>query len=68
LTGSANRLRLPATEDSLAGRAESIDLFGLSQGELTGHRERFIDRAFQADLLPDVDAVAGVTPTTATAP
>lgn len=44
LTGSANLLRLPAMQDSLAGRAESVDLFGFSQGELSGRRERFVDR------------------------
>ena len=55
LTGSANLLRLPATEDSLAGRAESIDLYGLSQGELAGHREMFIDRAFGGDLLLSIE-------------
>lgn len=44
VTGSADLLRLPATEDSLAGRAESIDLFGFSQGEIVGHREQFVDR------------------------
>jgi predicted AAA+ superfamily ATPase len=44
LTGSADLLRLPATEDSLAGRAESIELFGFSQGEIAGHREQFVDR------------------------
>lgn len=44
LTGSANLLRLPAMQDSLAGRAESLDLFGFSQGELAGHREQFLDR------------------------
>ncbi|MFZ0157809.1 MAG: ATP-binding protein [Kineosporiaceae bacterium] len=44
LTGSANLLRLPAMQDSLAGRAESLDLFGFSQGELSGRRERFVDR------------------------
>lgn len=44
LTGSANLLRLPAMQDSLAGRAESVHLFGFSQGELSGRRERFVDR------------------------
>lgn len=44
LTGSANLLQLPATEGSLAGRAESVELHGFSQGELAGHKERFIDR------------------------
>lgn len=43
LTGSADLLRIPATEDSLAGRAEGIELHGFSQGELSGRREHFID-------------------------
>lgn len=51
LTGSANLLRLPATEDSLAGRAESIELHGFSQGELIGQRERFIDRVLGGDTF-----------------
>jgi predicted AAA+ superfamily ATPase len=44
LTGSANLLRLPAMQDSLAGRAENVDLFGFSQGELAGVQEQFADR------------------------
>lgn len=51
LTGSANLLQLPATEDSLAGRAESLELFGFSQGELDGVTETFIDRLFDGDLF-----------------
>jgi predicted AAA+ superfamily ATPase len=51
LTGSADLLRLPAAQDSLAGRAESIELHGFSQGELVGHHERFIDRLFSEDLF-----------------
>lgn len=43
LTGSANLLRLPAMHDSLAGRAENIDLYGFSQGELAGRRDNFVD-------------------------
>jgi predicted AAA+ superfamily ATPase len=54
LTGSANLLRVPGTHDSLAGRAESIELFGLSQGERNGHLERFIDRAFNGELFLDI--------------
>jgi len=57
LTGSANLLRLPAMEDSLAGRAESVELFGLSQGERAGHLERFVDRAFEGDLFLDAPGV-----------
>ncbi|MFY9264847.1 MAG: ATP-binding protein [Solirubrobacterales bacterium] len=49
LTGSANLLRLPAAGDSLAGRAESVELHGFSQGEMTGHREQFIDRLLAGD-------------------
>jgi uncharacterized protein len=51
LTGSANLLQLPATEDSLAGRAESLELFGFSQGELDGLTETFIDQMFAGDLF-----------------
>jgi len=57
LTGSADLLRLPHG-DSLAGRAESIELFGLSQGERRDHRERFIDRLLDGDLM--IDAPTGV--------
>jgi len=53
LTGSADLLRLPATQDSLAGRAESLELFGFSQGELAGVRETFLDRLLDGDLFPD---------------
>lgn len=49
LTGSADLLRLPATEDSLAGRAESVELHGFSQGELNARREQFIDRLLAGD-------------------
>lgn len=51
LTGSANLLQLPAAEDSLAGRAESLELFGFSQGELEGVTETFIDRLLAGDLF-----------------
>lgn len=51
LTGSANVLMLPTISESLAGRMEIITLWPLSQGELAGHREQFIDAMF-ADRLP----------------
>lgn len=44
ITGSADLLRLPSAQDSLAGRLERIELHGFSQGELGGHVETFIDR------------------------
>jgi uncharacterized protein len=52
LTGSANILLLPRISESLAGRMEILTLWPLSQGEMGGTRERFIDAAF-ADRLPD---------------
>lgn len=52
LTGSANLLRLPAMHDSLAGRAENVDLYGFSQGEIDGHQERFVDRLLSGDTFP----------------
>ena len=57
LTGSADLLRLPATGDSLAGRAESLELFGLSQGERAGYVEQFIDEALGGNLFLDVPGV-----------
>lgn len=46
LTGSANVMLLPRLSDSLAGRIELLSLWPLSQGELTGKREGFIDALF----------------------
>jgi predicted AAA+ superfamily ATPase len=48
LTGSANPLLIPNLGDSLAGRMEIIDLMPLSQGELTGTVDMFIDTAFNS--------------------
>lgn len=42
LTGSADLLRLERTPDSLAGRAITLHLHGLSQGEQLRRREDFI--------------------------
>lgn len=41
LTGSSDLLGLSRTPDSLAGRAVTLDLHGLSQGELLGRSEDF---------------------------
>ncbi len=49
ITGSANLLEIPGTEESLAGRAETVVLYGLSQGELAGRREDFTDRLLAGD-------------------
>jgi uncharacterized protein len=46
LTGSANVLLLPRLADSLAGRMDVLTLRPLSQGELSGTPERFLNRLF----------------------
>lgn len=43
LTGSSDLLRLARNPDSLAGRAATIDLHGLSQGEIARTTEDFAD-------------------------
>lgn len=47
LTGSAQVLLLPRVSESLAGRMEPLALWPLSQGELAGTRERFVERLFE---------------------
>ncbi len=42
VTGSADLLELPGSGESLAGRAETIPLYGFSQGELAGVRDDFV--------------------------
>lgn len=51
MTGSANVLLLPKLSESLAGRLEIITLWPLSQGELSGRIEKFIDTAFGARFI-----------------
>lgn len=43
LAGSTRFLSVPQLAESLAGRAEILDLWPLSQGELLGVRETFLD-------------------------
>jgi predicted AAA+ superfamily ATPase len=43
LTGSANVLLLPSLSESLAGRMQIIRLWTLSQGEILGHKESFLN-------------------------
>ncbi len=49
VTGSADLLRVPGTQESLAGRAETVVLHGLSQGELAGRQEDLVDRILAGD-------------------
>lgn len=46
LTGSANPLVVPKLGDSLAGRMLIYELYPLSQGEILGKRENFLEIAF----------------------
>lgn len=58
LTGSANVLLLPKLSESLAGRMQIINLWPLSQGELVGHQEGFIDSLFEKKFtLPESNPV-----------
>jgi len=50
LTGSANVMVLPMAADSLVGRMEVITLLPLSQGEIGGRKEDFIDWICGDDL------------------
>jgi len=50
LTGSANVLALPKLADSLAGRLQIVTLWPLSQGEIEGQKENFIDWVFGEEL------------------
>lgn len=46
LTGSTRFLTVPNLSESLAGRVDLIDLWPLSQGEIEGVRDTFVDRLF----------------------
>jgi hypothetical protein len=50
LTGSANVFALPRLADSLAGRLQIITLWPLSQGEIEGVKENFIDWVFREEI------------------
>jgi len=50
LTGSANVMLLPRLADSLAGRLEILTLWPLSQGEIEGREEDFLDRLFAVEM------------------
>ncbi|MDR1015331.1 MAG: ATP-binding protein [Coriobacteriales bacterium] len=48
LTGSANLLELDMVDESLAGRAEVIDLYGFSQEETHGTHSDFLATVFES--------------------
>lgn len=47
LTGSANALLLPRLSQALTGRMQLLTLWPLSQGEVEGAKEGFIDALFK---------------------
>lgn len=64
LTGSANALVIPQVASALVGRVEILVLHPLSQGELDGRREGFVDAAFadQMTYTPPGQAGAALWP------
>lgn len=59
LTGSANVWATLRISESLAGRAERIPLWPLSQGEIAGRRETFLEALFGGGPPGDVGAEGG---------
>ena len=57
LTGSANVLSLPKLAESLAGRMEIHTLWPLSQGEIKGKQEAFIDILDEKKKIPSVKSI-----------
>jgi hypothetical protein len=62
LTGSANIQALPTVADALPGRVEYVKLWPLSQGELRGAPEQFIDTLFRGSLPQVSNAPVGRLP------
>jgi uncharacterized protein len=54
ITGSANVMSLPRVADTLVGRIEIHTLWPLSQGEIRGRRESFVDTLFSDKKMPSV--------------
>jgi predicted AAA+ superfamily ATPase len=59
LTGSANILLLPHLSQALVGRMEILTLWPLSQGEIQGQQEAFVDALFTNRPLPRVQGPTG---------
>jgi len=57
LTGSANVLNLPKLSESLVGRMEIFTLWSLSQGEIRGRQEAFIDALFDQPPIGPVKSI-----------
>ena len=61
ITGSANILNLKGSNESLAGRAETIVLEPFSIGEITGTKEDFISMLLQEDALKKMQEAKPLT-------
>jgi len=61
ITGSADLMALRGSQESLAGRAETILLDGLSQGELVGRKEDFAAFAWELGGKDTPDSREGYT-------
>lgn len=59
LTGSANVWATLRISESLVGRAERVPLWPLSQGELLGRRETFVDDLFAGRVAQIANAPVG---------
>jgi hypothetical protein len=59
LTGSANLMTLPTVSESLAGRMETLVLLPLSQAELEGSKDNWLDRTFQGNIPASSSARLG---------
>jgi hypothetical protein len=62
LTGSANVLQVPRVSESLAGRMQILTLWPLSQGEIEGRRETFLEAVYAPELpsLPTAASDGGL--------
>jgi hypothetical protein len=61
LTGSADVLSLPRVAETLAGRMEVLRLWPLSQGEIEGHRDSFLETLLAGAPEALADAAGPVT-------
>lgn len=59
LTGSANVLALPKVADSLAGRIETLTLYPLSQAEISGSSDNWLDAIFDGQVLNPKNLIVG---------
>lgn len=50
LTGSADLRRMRSTPDALPGRVEYVEILPLTQGEILGVADHFVDRVFDGTL------------------